>query len=78
MISSPAGSGVAASKALRQSSTSSSFSHDDESTKHKDRNQIRVCTYYFKGNADCLRRCIHENNWLEEKEEHLGRCVYVW
>eukprot|EP00613_Pedinella_sp_CCMP2098_P082494 CAMPEP_0171995772 /NCGR_PEP_ID=MMETSP0993-20121228/279641_1 /TAXON_ID=483369 /ORGANISM="non described non described, Strain CCMP2098" /LENGTH=296 /DNA_ID=CAMNT_0012648883 /DNA_START=84 /DNA_END=971 /DNA_ORIENTATION=+ len=50
----------------------------EEVTKITSRNQVRVCTYFFKGNLVCLRRYMDENNWIEEKDNLPGRCVFIW
>ena len=56
----------------------------DDSPKTKEavkptKSTIRVNTAFFKGNAVCLRRCIKENGWFEEKEEDaMGRSVFMW
>ena len=40
---------------------------------------IRVCTAFFGGNMVCLRRCIDEFGWKEEREVScMDDCAVVW
>jgi len=76
------GSGVAGARKLRASSIDDGPDANataDMVARQSSKNTVRVCTYYFKGDTVCLRRCIKEFGWVEEVEEAaVGRSVYVW
>eukprot|EP00614_Pseudopedinella_elastica_P025798 CAMPEP_0172618452 /NCGR_PEP_ID=MMETSP1068-20121228/81220_1 /TAXON_ID=35684 /ORGANISM="Pseudopedinella elastica, Strain CCMP716" /LENGTH=152 /DNA_ID=CAMNT_0013424701 /DNA_START=1 /DNA_END=456 /DNA_ORIENTATION=+ len=71
------GSGVGAARTIKRGQSSG----DSVTTtaKTSNRNTTRFCTYYFKGNKECLLRCIEENGWEEETAESaVDRSLFIW